>query len=107
MGTGDWELIAADESAVVAESLPDPIIVENGQGDRGFPDSASADESDRTKVFGEMHDLLNQLVTPKEGPRWRRWGFPVWAGSACEISGPSGVKLLTWLESVEQSVVIR
>ena len=59
MGTGGGELVAADEPAVVAKSLLDPILVENGQGDRGFPNSASADESDWMKVFGEMNDLLN------------------------------------------------
>ena len=59
MSTGGWELVAADEPAVVAKSLLDPILVENGQGNRGFPDPASTDESDWTKVSGEMHDLLN------------------------------------------------
>ena len=59
MGTGGWELVATDEPAVVAKPLLDSIVVEDGQGDRSFPDPAGADESDWTKVFSEMDDLLN------------------------------------------------
>jgi hypothetical protein len=59
MGTGGWELVAADEPAVVAKPLLDSIVVENGQGDGGFPDPASADESDWAKAFSETHCLLD------------------------------------------------
>jgi hypothetical protein len=57
VGTGGWELVATDEPAVVAKPLLDSIVVENGQGDGGFPDPAGADESDWTKVF-ERDGLL-------------------------------------------------
>ena len=59
MGPGGWELVAADEPAIVAEPLLDSIMVENGQGDGSLPNSPDADESDRTKVFGEIDCLLD------------------------------------------------
>ena len=59
MGTGGWELVATDEPEVMSEALLDSTVVENSQSDRGFPDSASADESDWTKVFSEVDNLLN------------------------------------------------
>ena len=46
MGPGGWELVAADEPAVVAEPLLDSIMVENGQGDGGLPNPSDANESD-------------------------------------------------------------
>ena len=53
------ELVATDKSTFVAKSLLDPIVVENGTGDTGFPDPSSTDESDWTEVFGEMDNLLD------------------------------------------------
>ena len=54
-----WELIATDEATFAAKSFLDPIVVEDGQGNAGFPDPSSTDESDWTEVFGEMDDLLD------------------------------------------------
>ena len=59
MSTGGRELVATDEPEVVSEALLDSIVVENGQSDRSFPDSTSADESDWTKVLSEANDLLD------------------------------------------------
>ena len=59
MSARGWELIAADEPAVVAELLLDSIVVEDCQGNRGLPDTAGADESDWAKVFGEIDCLLD------------------------------------------------
>ena len=46
----------------------DPIIVENGKGDGRLANPASADESDRSEVLGEIDYVLDQLVASKEGP---------------------------------------
>ena len=59
MSTGGGELVTADESAVMTESLLDSIVVENGQGDRGFADPTGTDESDGAKVLGEIDCLLD------------------------------------------------
>ena len=59
MGTGGWELVAADEPAVVVIPLLDSIMVENFQGDRGFPNPAGADESDWATVLGKIDCLLD------------------------------------------------
>ena len=59
MSAGGYELVATDEPAVMPEPLLDSIMVEDCQGDRGFPDPTGADESDRTKVFGEIDCLLD------------------------------------------------
>ena len=59
MGTGGWELVAADEPAIVAEPLLDSIMVENGKGDGSLPNVPDADKSDRTKVFGQINCLLD------------------------------------------------
>ena len=59
MSAGCWELVATDKPEVVSEALPDLTMVENSQGDGCFPDSASTDESDWTKIFSETDDLLN------------------------------------------------
>ena len=69
MGTGSWKLIATNESTVLAKSLLDPIVVEDGEGDGRFPDTPRTNESDWFQVFGESDDLLNQLVTSEAAPR--------------------------------------
>jgi len=73
----------------MTKSLLDPIVVENGQGDGGLPDSASTDESDWSKVLGEIDYLLDQLVASEEGPRWQRWRFPGYAEFRCKMINPS------------------
>jgi len=44
-----------------------------------FAPSASTNEGDRGKLFGETDYLLNQLVTFKERPWGRRWRFSRYA----------------------------
>ena len=71
-----WKFVAADESAVRAKSLFDPIIVKDGQDDGGFANSSRADQGDRREVFCKTDHLVDQLVPPKEGPRWWWRKFP-------------------------------
>ena len=84
MGTRCRELVATDESTVMAKPLLDPIMVENGQGSGGFANSASADESNWSKVLSEIDYLLDQLVAPEEGPWRQRRGFSRCSRFKCE-----------------------
>ena len=59
MDTRGRELVAADEATVVAESLLDSTVVEDGQSNRGLPNTAGADESNWVKVFCEINCLLD------------------------------------------------
>ena len=59
MSTGGGEFVTTNEPAVVAEPLLDSTVVERGQGDRGLPNTAGADESDWPKVFCEINCLLD------------------------------------------------
>jgi len=52
-------LFTANESAVVTKPLLDPVVVENGQGDRGFADPANTDERDWGEVLGKIDYLLD------------------------------------------------
>jgi len=65
------ELVATDESTVIAKPFLDALVVEDSQGDRRFPNSACTDESDGCTVFGKADDPLNQLVASETGLRWR------------------------------------
>jgi hypothetical protein len=71
MSAGSGKLIAADKSAVVAESIFDPIVVEDCESNGRLPDAPCADESDGFEVFSEPYDLFNQLVTSETVPRCR------------------------------------
>ena len=51
----------------MTKPLLDPIVVENRQGDGRLADPASADESDRSKVLGEIDYLLDQPIASEEG----------------------------------------
>ena len=93
MGGRGGELVAPNKSSVMAKSLFDPIVVEDGQGDRCLADSTSTDESDWNKPFGEIDHLLDQLVTAEEGPWWQRRRFPKYAGFKYKIMGPSIVEI--------------
>jgi hypothetical protein len=62
-------LVTAEESTIVAKPLLDPVVMENGQGDGGFADSSSTNESDWNKLFSEINYLLDQLVASEECPR--------------------------------------
>ena len=75
MSTRGWELIATDESTVVAKSFFDPIVVENCEGNGCFPDPPCADEGDRFQIFGKTDNLLNQLIPSKTDPWGRGRGF--------------------------------
>jgi len=66
------ELIATDESTVVAKPLLDAIVVKDRQGNGSFPDPPSTDESYWSEIFGETKDLLDQFVPSETGPRPRR-----------------------------------
>ena len=70
MGTRSWELIASDESTVLAKSFFDPVVVKNCESDGRFADPSCADESNGFQVFGESDDPFNQIITSKTGP-WR------------------------------------
>jgi len=59
MGTRRRKLITTDESAVVAKSILDAIVVKDGQRDRCLADPSGTDESDRCQVFCETNDLLD------------------------------------------------
>jgi len=60
------EFVTTNESTVMTKPLLDPVVVEDGQSDRGFADSANTNQSDRGKLLGEIDYLLNQLVASKE-----------------------------------------
>ena len=72
MSGGGWELVASDESTILAEPLLDAIVMKNSQSDRRLADSASTDEGDWSQVFGETDDPFDQFVASETGPR-RRW----------------------------------
>ena len=72
MSTRSGEFITTDEPTVVAEPCLDAIVVEDGEGDGGFPDSPCTNESDGFQVFGEANNVLDQPIAPETGP-WR-WG---------------------------------
>ena len=59
MNRRGWELVTTDELVFVAKSFRNPIVVENGKGDTGLPNPPRTDESDWTKVFSEMDNLLD------------------------------------------------
>jgi len=65
------ELVTTDEPAVVAETLFDAIVVEDGESDGRLADSANTNESEGNEVFCQTGELLDQLVSSKEVPRWR------------------------------------
>ena len=86
MSTRGWEFVAADKSTIVLKPPLDPVVVKNGQGDGGLPDSASADESNRGEALGETYDLPNQFVASEEGPWRERWEFSGYARFEYEIT---------------------
>jgi hypothetical protein len=71
MGTRSREPIATDKSTVFTKVFLDPIIVEDGEGDRGFPDPPCTDEGDRVEVSSITDDIVDELVTAKTGT----WGW--------------------------------
>jgi hypothetical protein len=91
MSARGWELVAADESAVVPKPLLDPVVVKNSQGDGSLPDSASANESNRGEVLGEIDDLLDNSSRPKKVLGGRGGNSPGMLNLRCEIMCPTVV----------------
>jgi hypothetical protein len=73
----------------MSKPLLDPIVVENRQGDRRFPDSTSTNQGDWNKVLSQINYLLDQLVASEERPRWQRRGFSGYATFRCKMMVPS------------------
>ena len=71
MGVRGGELVAADEPTVFTKPLPDAVVMEDGQSDGCFANSASTDESDGCENYSETDDLFDQFVASKTGPRRR------------------------------------
>ena len=79
IGARGRELIAADESTVVAEPLLNPVVVEDSEGNRRFSNSACTDEGDWDEVFGQTDDTLDKLLASETGSRrlgrqFSKWG---------------------------------
>jgi len=89
MWTRGREFVTANESTVVTEPLLDPVVVENGQGDRGLADSASTNECYWGKVLGEIDYLLDQFVASEERSWGRGWTFSRYARFRCKTTDPS------------------
>ena len=70
MGERGGELVAANEPAVVTETLLNTIVMEGGQSNRRLSNSAGTNEGEWSEVFREADDLLDQLIASKDGPRW-------------------------------------
>ena len=73
------ELIAADESTVVAEPMLDTTVVEDGKGNRRFSNSACTDEGDWSEVFCETDDTLDKVLAPEADPRRLGRQFSKWS----------------------------
>ena len=93
MSGGGGELVATDESTVVAKPFLDAIVVEDSQRDGRLANSSDANESGWSEGFYETDDLLDQLVTSKEGPRWRWWGFSRYTRCKYKILDPLAVEI--------------
>ena len=81
-------MVATNEATIVSKPLLDPIIVENGQGDRRLADSAGTGKCDWINVLNEIDYFLDQLVATEKRPWWQRRGFSRYAGFRCEMMGP-------------------
>jgi hypothetical protein len=75
MAGRSWELITTDESAVVAITYLDTLVVKYGKSNGCFPDPPWAEESEGSKVFSETNDLFDQSLTSKTGSGRRRRSF--------------------------------
>ena len=72
MREGCRELIAPDETTVLAETLLGATVMEDLQCNRCLANPSSTDQGNGLEVFGEANDFLNQFVAAKADP-WR-WG---------------------------------
>ena len=73
---GGRELVTADESTLVTETLLDAILMEDGESNGCFSNPPWTDESDWGEIFSEIDDLFDQLGTSETGPRPRGRGLP-------------------------------
>jgi hypothetical protein len=71
MSTRGWELIAADESPVVAKSVLDATVVKDGESYGSLPNPPCTDEGSRFEIFGKTDHLFNEVVPSETGPGWR------------------------------------
>jgi len=76
------ELVATDKPTVGSKPFLDAIVVEYGESDGRFPDPPCADESDRSEIFCEPNDLLDQILASETGPR--RWGRGLSKSAKCK-----------------------
>ena len=86
------ELVAADKATVVSKPFLDVIVVKGSQSDGCFPDPSWTNESYRTEVFGEIDELLNQVVAPETGPRPRGRWLPRYTRYRCKLQNSSVVE---------------
>jgi len=93
------ELVATDESTVVAKPSFDAAVAEDGQSDGHLPDPARTNENKRGEVLCEANDLLDKLVASKKGSRWRGWGFSGYARFKYKAPVHRWSRLLTRFES--------
>jgi len=93
MSEGHGELVATDEPAVIPKPLLNAIVVEDGQSDGCLANPAGINEGERSEVFCQTNDLLDQLVTSKEGPRWRWRRFSSCTRYKYEVPDPVLVEI--------------
>ena len=76
MNSRRWELVTADESAVIAKPFLDAIMVKNLECDGCFPDPPCTNQSDRFQVFCKPDNVVDESVTSEASPGWRGREFP-------------------------------
>jgi hypothetical protein len=55
----------------MAKSFLDPVVVENGQSDRCFPDATNTYESNGIEVFGKTNNTLDEAIASEAISRRR------------------------------------
>jgi len=83
------ELVATDKPTVGSKPFLDAIVMEDGESNGCFSNPPCADESDRGEIFCEANDLLDQILAPKTGPRWRGRRLSEDSGWKYQIPGSS------------------
>ena len=68
MSARGWELIAADESAILAEPAFYAFIVEGRQNDGCLSNPSGTDQGDWRELLCQTGDLVDQLIPSKEDP---------------------------------------
>ena len=72
MKRASWELVVLAELVTIAEQPLDAIMVNDGQNDRCFANSAGANEGGRNEFPRKRNGRLDQLNASKTGPRCLR-----------------------------------